>query len=123
MVVCGREDAQVVGTSDGSSVERSGVSNGGRVVGDGSLLDIIASGSTSQETILSDDSVDVGGGTLEKIEEGTAVEVGLLEEEVELCALGLGSRKEGPQDLRLQTLSNGVIELDLGVQRVDCVPC
>ena len=122
MVVCGREDAQVVGSSDGSGVLRSGVSDGGRVVGNCGLLDIIASRSTSQETILSDDSVDVRRGTLEEVEESTAVEVGLLEVEVELCTLCLGSREEGAQDLGLQTLRNGVIQLNLGVKSVDSVP-
>lgn len=122
VVVCSREDTQVVGSSDGSDVLRSRVSNCGRVVGDRSLLNIVASGSTSQETILSDDCVDIGGGTLEKIEESAAVEVGLLKVEVELCALCLGSGKEGAQDLGLQTLCNGVIQLNLGVKSVDSVP-
>lgn len=122
MVVCSGEDAQVVGSSDGSNVLRSRVPDGGRVVDDGCLLDIIASRSTSQETILSDDSIDIGGRALQKIEEGTAVKVGLLEVEVELCALCLGSGEEGAQELGLQALRNGVIELDLRVKSVDSVP-
>jgi hypothetical protein len=83
VVVCSREDAQVVGSSDRSNVLRSGVSDSGRVVGNGSLLDIISSGSTSQETILSNYSVDVRGRAFEEIEEGSAMEVGLLEVKVE----------------------------------------
>ena len=122
VVVCSGEDTQVVGSSDRGDILRSRVSNSGRVVGDSSLLNIITSGSTSQETILSDDSVDVGGRTLEEIEESTSVEIGLLEVEVELCALRLGSRKEGAQDLGLQTLCNGVIQFDLGVKSIDGIP-
>jgi len=122
VVVGSGENAHVVGCRDGSSVHWSGVSNSGGVVGDGRLLDIVTSGSTGQEAILSNNSIDVSGGALEEVEEGTAVEVGLLEVQVELGALGLGGRKEGSQELGLQALGNGVIDLDLGVKSVQCVP-
>ncbi len=122
VVVCSREDAQVVGRGDGSSVLRSRVSDSSRVVCDSRLLDIITSRGTSQEAILTNNSIDVGGRALQEIEEGTAVEVGLFEVQVELRAVGLGSREEGTQELGLETLSNGVIELNLGVKCVDGVP-
>ena len=50
------------------------------------------------------------------------MEVGLLEVEVDLCALCLGGREERAQNLGLEALSNGVVELDLGVESIDCVP-
>jgi len=42
LVVGGGEDAQGVGGSDGGVVERGGVANGGAVLGDGGLLDVVA---------------------------------------------------------------------------------
>lgn len=87
MVVSSGENAQVVCSSDGSSVLRSGISDSSAVVGNGSLLDIITGGSTSEEAILTDNGINVGSWALEEVEESTAVEVGLLEVQVELCAL------------------------------------
>ena len=94
MVVRSREDTQIVGTSDRSGVKRSRVSDSGGIVCDSSLLDIVPSGATDQETVLSNDSVDVGRRAFEEIKEGSAVEVGLLEMDVELCAGLLGIREE-----------------------------
>lgn len=122
VVIRSREDAQVVGSSDSSSVLRGRVSDCSRVVCDGRLLDIIASGRTSQEAILTNNSIDVGGRALQEIEKGTAVEVRLLEVQVDFCAVLLGGREEGAQELCLESLGNCVIELNLGVKRVDCVP-
>lgn len=122
VVIRSSEDAQVAGRGDGSGVIRTGISNGSSVAGDGSLLNIITGGSTNQETILSDDSVNVGSWALEEIEESAAVEVGLLEVEVELCALGGGGREEVTQDLGLESLCNSVVELNLGIKSVDGVP-
>ena len=122
VVVGGGEDAQVAGRGDGGRVVDGGVSNGGRVVGDGSLLDIVAGRGTSQEAVLTDDGVNVGSGTLEQVEEDAAVEVGLLEVQVELGALGLGGRQEGAEQLSLKALGDGVVDLDLGVESVDGVP-
>ena len=122
MVISSRENAQVVGSGDGSSVEGVGVSDGSRVVGDRSLLDIITSAGTGKEAILTNNGVDVGSRTLEQVEEGSAVEVGLLEMQVELCAFGLSGREERAQDLGLETLGDGVIQLNLGVKSVDGAP-
>ena len=122
VVIRSSEDAQVAGGGDGSGVVWSGISNGGSVAGDGSLLDIITGGSTDEETILTDDGVNVGSWALEEIEESAAVEVGLLEVEVELCALGGGGREEVAQDLGLEALGDGIVELNLGVESVDGVP-
>ena len=123
VVVCSSKDAQVVGGSDRSGVLASRVSNSSGVVGNSSLLDIVTSRSTSQETVLSNDCVNVGSWTLEEIEESTTVEVGLLEVEVELGTVGLGCWEERTQDLSLETFRDGVVELDLCVKSVDSVPC
>lgn len=122
MVVCSREDAQVVGRSDRCSVCRNRVSDSKRVAGKRCLRDIIAHRSTEQETILTNNNIDVGGRALDDIEESTGVEVGLLEVEVCLCAIGLGGRQEVAQELGLQTLGNSVIELKLGIKNVGSVP-
>lgn len=122
VVVGGGEDAQVAGRGDGGSVVGGGVPDGSRVVGDGGLLDVVASRGTGQEAVLANNGVDVGGGTLEQVEEDAAVEVGLLEVQVELGALGLGGGQEGAEQLSLQALGDGVVDLDLGVESVDGVP-
>lgn len=62
--------------------------------------------------------IDIRGRTLEEVKEGAGVEVGLLEEEVQLCAFGLGGREVVCQDFGLQALSEGVVELDFGVEGV-----
>lgn len=118
MVVAGGEDGQVVASSDGSGVLRNAVADGSRVLGDGSLLDVVATLSTNKETLVAKDSVEVGGGAVEEVEEGTSVQVGLLEVEVELGTLGLLGGKVLSEDLSLQTLGNVVVELELGVEGV-----
>jgi hypothetical protein len=50
------------------------------------------------------------------------VEVGLLEVQVQLGALGLGGRQEGAEQLGLEALGDGVVDLDLGVESIDSVP-
>jgi hypothetical protein len=61
-------------------------------------------------------------GSLEEIEKGTGLEVRLLEVQVELCALGLGVRKELSDDLGLNTSSQCVVELNLGIESVERGP-
>lgn len=123
MVVCGREDAQVVGGCDGGGVYWGGISDGGAVVGNGGLLDIISSGGTSEETILADDGINVRSWALEQVEEGTAVEVGLLEVQVELGTLCVLLWEEGAQELSLEALGDGILKLDLGIEGICGVPC
>lgn len=122
VVVRSGEDAQVAVSSDGSGVLSSIVSNGSGVLGDSSLLDVIASLGTSEETIVTNDGVDVGGWALEKIEESTSVEVWLLEVEVDLSRLGLGAWEEATEELSLEALGNAVLDLDLGIKSVGGVP-
>lgn len=90
VVVAGGEDAQVVGGGDGGAVLGSDIADGGAVAGDGGLLDVVTGRGTGEEALVADDGVNVGGGALEEIEEGAAVEGGLLEGEVELGAGAVG---------------------------------
>lgn len=122
VVVRGSEDAEVVGGGDGSGVGGGGEADGGGVAGDGGLVDVVTGRSTGEETLVADDGVNVGGGALQEVEEGTAVDVGLLEVQVELGALGLGGGEEGEDTLGLEALGKGVGELDLGVKGVGGVP-
>lgn len=122
MVVRSSKGAQVVSGGDGSAVLRSDVADSGAVAGQGSLVDIIASAGTGKETLVADNGIDVGGGALEEVEEGTAVEAGLLEEKVELGTLGGGGGEEVEETLELEALGEGVVDLNLGVEGVGGVP-
>lgn len=122
VVVGGGKDAHVVGCRDGGAVDGVLVTNGGRVAGDGGLLDIVASLATNNKTLVANDGVDIGGGALEQIKEGAEVECGLLEVGVELCAVGAGVGLEGGQDLGLEALGDVLVELELGVEGVEGGP-
>lgn len=122
VVVAGGEDAQVVAGGDGSGVLGNAVANGRGVLGDGGLLDVVATLSTDEETLMAQDSVEVGGGAVEQVEESTGVQVGLLEVQVELGALGLLGGLVLGQDLSLQALGDVVVQLELGVEGVGSSP-
>lgn len=122
VVVRGSEDGEVVGGGDGSAVLRSSVADGGAVGSDGSLVHVVTSAGTGEETLVADNGIDVGGGALEEVEEGTAMEVGLLEVEVELGATGSGSGEEAEETLELEAAGKVVGELELGVESVGGVP-
>lgn len=122
MVVRGSEDTQAVGGGDGGAVERSGVADGSAVGGQGGLVDVVASAGAGKEALVADDGIDVGGGALEEVKEGAAVEAGLLEVEVELGALAGGGREEVEETLKLEALGEGVVDLELGVEDVGGVP-
>lgn len=123
MVVASSEDAQIVGSGDGGTVLGGDVTDSGAVASDGGLLDVVTGRGTGEESLVSDDSVDVGSRTLEQVEEGAAVEGGLLEGEVELGAGVVAGGEELEDGLRLETLGQGVGELKLGVEGVGRVPC
>jgi hypothetical protein len=118
VVVASGEQAQVVGGGDGCGVGGEAVANSSGVFGDGSLLDIVATLSTDEETLMAKDSIEVGRWALEQVEESTGVEVWLLEEEVDLGTLGLRAGQVLGQDLGLKALGNVVVELKLGVKSV-----
>ena len=66
------------------------------------------------------DSADSASGRV--VDESTAVEVGLLEVEVELLALVAGVGSKVGENLSLQATGEGVIELNLGREQVGGVP-
>ena len=122
VVACG-EEGEVVGRGDGRGVLRQRVRDSRRVLGDGGLLDIIATLGTDQEALVAQDSVEVRGRTLEQVEEGASVHVGLLEVQVQLGALGLRGGQILRQNLGLEALGDVVVKLELGVQSIGGVPC
>lgn len=122
VVVRSGEHAQVVGGGDGSGVLGNGVTNGSSIAGDAASLDIVADLGTSEETVVADSHVTLEGGSLEEVEEGTGVEEGLLEVNVELGALAGVCGEELGEDFGLEALGDGVVELDLGVESVEGGP-
>ena len=122
VVVGSSENAQVAGGSDGSGVDGSLVTNGSGVPGDGSLLHIVSSLGTDEETFVTNSGIDGGSGTLDEVDKGAGVNVWLLVVEVRPCAVCLGSGEEIGSDLALQALDQSAIEFDLGVERVGSRP-
>jgi len=123
LVIVGRgEDAQVVGRGNRRRVFGQGVPDCRRISRNGRLLHIVTSFGTDQEALVTQDCVKLCGGTIEQVKECTGVEVRLLEMQVELCTLLLGVRQELCEKLGLQSLGDGVIKLDLGVERVGSRP-
>ena len=124
LVVGGGEDAQGVGGGNGGVVERGGVTDSGAVLGDGSLLDVVADLTTNNEALVGNNGIgESANGTVGGVvSEDTAVEVGLLEVEVDLLALVAGSRAEVGENLGLQAAGEGVVELDLGSKNIGSVP-
>lgn len=124
LVVGSGEDAEGVCGGDGGVVDGGGVTNGGRVLCDGGLLDIVANLTTDEEALVAQGSVrDGADGTRGlQVTENTAVEVVLLEEEVDLLALVAGIGLEVVQDLGLEAGGEGVVELNLGGEEVGRVP-
>jgi hypothetical protein len=124
LVVGSREDAQGVGGGDGGVVQRGGVTDSGAVLGDGSLLDVVADLTTNNEALVGNDGIGNGanGTSGGVVSEDTAVEVGLLEVEVDLLALVSSSGAEVGEDLGLQAGGEGVVELDLGSEDIGGVP-
>ena len=96
------------------------VTNGGGVAGDGSLLDIVTSLGTGDETLVTDNSVDQGVDTAASgaVKEGTGVHLVLLEGEVDLLGtLVWGIWVEKVLELDLDWLVEEVGKLDLGVKK------
>ena len=122
VVVAGREDSQVVSSLDSGGVLRNAVADGSGVLGDGGLLDIVATLGTDEEAFVAKNGIEVSRGAVEEIEESTSVQVGLLEVKVELSTLGLLGREVLGNDLSLETLGNVVVELELGVEGVGSSP-
>lgn len=123
VVVRGSKGAQVVGGSDGGVVTETSVAKGGAVAGESTLLDIEASRGSSEETLVADNGIDVGNGSLQEVEESAAVEDVLLEVQVELGAASLVGGQEAEDTLSLEALGDAVSQLNLGLEDVGSVPC
>ena len=124
LVVGGREDAQGVGGCDSGVVQRGSVTDSGAVLGDGGLLDVVADLTTNNEALVRNDGIGNGadGTSGGVVSEDTAVEVGLLEVEVDLLALVASGGAEVGENLGLQARGEGVVELDLGSEDIGGVP-
>lgn len=125
LLVVGRgEDAERVGRGDGGVVDGGGVSDGSRVLGDGSLLDVVANLTTDEEALVAQDSIGGGADSARGLEvtEDAAVEVVLLEQKVDLLALVSSVGLEVAEDLGLQARGKGVVELNLCGEEVGGVP-
>jgi hypothetical protein len=118
VVVAGGEEGQVVAGGDGSGVLGNTVADGSGVLGDGGLVDVVATLSTDEEALVAENGIEVSGGAVQEVEEGAGVQVGLLEVEVELGTLGLLSGLVLGEDLSLEALGDVVVELELGVESV-----
>lgn len=97
---------------------RQAVPNRGGVLGHSSFLYIITCFSADQKPFMAQNGVDVGGGSLEEVEESTEVEVGLLIMEIDFSAVGLLGRQVVGEDFGFQAFGELVFEFDLGIERV-----
>lgn len=124
LVIRSSEDIQAVGSSDGSSVVESLVSKSSRVLGDSSLLDIITNLTTNHETLMAQNGITARNDLARRleVEESAAMEVSLLEVEIQLLALVSDGRVEVSQKLALQSGSESVVEFDLRVEKVGGIP-
>jgi hypothetical protein len=122
VVVASGEERQVVAGSDGSGVLGNAVADSSGVLGDSSLVDVVATLSTDEESLVAENGVEVSGRAVQEVEEGTGVQVGLLEVEVELGTLGLLSGQVLGEDLSLEALGDVVVKLELGVESVGSGP-
>ena len=117
MVVRSGEDTQAVCRSDGGAVDRSGITKGSGVSSDGSLLHIISDLTTNHKTLVTEhtvtDSIQLAAGLV--VKERAGMEHWLLEVQVHFLSLVTRGRVEVTKDLSLQALSEGVVQLDLGV--------
>ena len=120
LVVASSDNAQVLHTDEGGRERWVLVAEGGAVAGDSSLLDVVTSLGTSDETLVADDSVNDGVdvATGAAVEESASVEVGLLESDVQLLgALAWNIGVEEVLELKLDWLVQEVCELNLGVEQ------
>lgn len=126
MVVGRSENAQVVSGGDGAGELNGRVSEGGRVAGQSSLLDIVSSLTTDDESLMCDNTVNSCVHISARwvvVEEGTGVEGALLEIEGELLRLWSLLGGESAEELSLETSGDCVFKLKLGVDQVLGRPC
>lgn len=121
LVVAGGNDAEVLGANDAGSVVWGLVSKTQAVLGDGSLLDVVASLTTNEEALVSgshvNDRIDVALSS-SVVDEGARVDVGVLEGQVELLdGRALLGWVEQVLEVDLDAGCGDISELDLGVEQ------
>lgn len=127
LVVAGGDDAQVLGANDAGSVVWSLVAETEAVPGDSGLLDIVTSLTTNKEAIRASghihNGVDVALSS-SVVEESAAVDVWVLEGQVELLSgrTGLGWVPEVLK-VDLDAIGHNIVELDLAVKQGCGGPC
>lgn len=120
LVVRSGDDGEVLGADEGGGESRGLVAETEGVAGDGGLLDVVASLTTNEETLVAgghvDDGVKVAVGEA-IVDESAGVDVGVLEGKVELLggAVGLAGVPE-VLEVDLDAGGGDVGELDLGVE-------
>ena len=126
VVACG-DESQVLGADNAGDVARGLVAETKRVAGDSSLLDIVASLTTDEETVRAGDNVDDGidvalGGAV--VDECAGVDVGVLESGVDLLR-GRALLGWVPEVLKinLDAWSDNIGELNFAVEKRRGRPC
>ena len=119
LVQAGVINTQVVGGSNSHAVDWSSIGEGSSVAGQSSLLDIEASLTTDKETLVGDntvnDSIDVASSRSE-FGKSASMECALLEEQSSLLGLEARLGVERTGIFSLDTSSEDILELNLGVE-------
>lgn len=123
MIVRGREDAQVVGCSDGSSISWLRIASSERISSDSSFANIVATFGSDNESLMANTRVEGSDGSFEQVGKEAGVDIRLLVMEIELSTVGLLGWKVVGEDLGLETLGEVVFELDFGIEGVGRRPC
>jgi len=121
VVVRGGEHGQGVSGVNSNSILGSRVAERSVVTGNLAVQNIISNFTTSKETFVANYSVDIEVG-LENIKRSNSVDIRLLVNGIDLGSLLANRRKEGSQNLQLETLSKVIFELDLSVEVVGGSP-
>jgi len=121
VVVRGGEHGQGVSGVNSNSILGSRVAESSVVTGNLAVQNIISNFTTSKETFVANYSVDIEVG-LENIKRSNSVDIRLLVNGIDLGSLLANRRKEGSQNLQLETLSKVIFELDLSVEVVGGSP-
>lgn len=118
VVVRGGEGGEVAETVEGDGVLGGRVAKSTSVAGDGTGLDVVRALGTDKEAVVANNGVGGEGGALEDVGGGTGVERGLLVDGSEDGTLLRLGGVEGGSKVKLQSLGDLVLELDLGAEDV-----
>lgn len=123
VIVRSREETHVAETVDGDSIVWRCVTEGGRIAGDRSVVDIVVCLCTDEDTVASKDNVARDIRPVEEVKGGTGVITGLLESQVEETAIDALFRIQARVGLEFETLCELVLNLELGAEDVGSRPC